>query len=412
MTNRDAGDKFRGFTLQKARAVYSLLRSINRRGIEIRHQFYLSAAVEADDDVAIVKGDGEYVEKIFEQNKDLQSKGNLTLNSKDVQKSIVNFIDVWIHNRKSEATSFIFYTTCGIGKERETEKTKELGIVLPAEPILELLKNHILEDSFLETIIIPYMSSMYSDAYQDIEDNRSAILEDWDIEKWKIFLGQIEWSFSSMTVRELDEKILDEIRACPLFRSSLSGREKSIAALIEQHLERLMANPDYVQRFMHLSDIKMIFTEAEMYDTNLDDYSGELLDKIQVDDLRDLSEKLTSVCPSLDTRIINLYKLFAAETLIEEGSQANLRPYKSEKYQIYTAIEEYLINHYEKLKSMKKEELQSQLEIITNLACNRILTERADYHYPFSNKVSIKNLVFGLFDQCYIAFDGDSPDES
>ncbi len=409
MINRDAGDKFKGLTLQKVRAVYSVLKALNTSQKKVDLIYF---AIEADDDIQIVESTEGKLNLTFEQNKDLQSKGVLTINSTDVYKSLINFIDIWIRQRESDSIKFVFYTTCNIGKEQTSKVITELELSLPEEPVINIIKSSEIDDGFLEDFFVPYMSEVYRKAYESHDKSYIGIISEWDLEKWKSFLNRIEWVFLGRSVDKIDEEIISEITKCDFYNVSLVGKEKAISARIEQELERRMANDDYVSRFLHLSDIKLIFKEAESDDIDFDDITGEILDQIDVTDTRDVQQKINSVCPSASGRVLNHYKILASEALLVERSQKFPHPFKSQKYQIYTAVQDYIIRNSEDLLELNEKALIGVLDSMCDLAIQRVKVDKADFRYPVNDDQSIRNMVFGLLDQCYIAFDGEVSIES
>lgn len=401
--NRDAGDSFKGLTLQKARTVYSLLKSINMSNGDAKY-FYVYGAIEADDDVNILIHENGQSENILEQNKNTQNTKNLTFNSTEVKKSIINFIDNWIYQRESNSVKFIFYSTSGIGKENETDLIKQLNLSLPKDPILNILMIGKFDDDFLNKFLIPYIIEFYIIDYKDNDKNNLSIIQEWECSDWRIFLNQIKWFFISKSTEEIDNDIIDEIRKCSFYNSLLINKEKLIAARIEQELERRMANQDFPSRFINLSDIKLFFKEAEPLECKQDDCTGELLAQIDINDTRNISEKIESTCEFNNIELISFYKLKASEALLEEKAQNYLRPYTSQKYQIYTAVNEYLVKNKSIFMEITEIELIKEIDKICEIAIKRIQVERKDFIYPLRNDISIKNIVYGLLDQCYIAF--------
>lgn len=406
MINRDAGDKVKGFNLQKNRAIYSILKSIEE--YKDCNMFYSQIALEADDDVNISLNIEGEVKKSFEQDKNIESSSKLTFNSEDILKSLVNFMDIWISNRSSKNVNFIFYSTSEYGLESKKNKSKiiqDLQLTLPENPILEYLKNKTIDSDFLENFLKPYLIHIYRTYYEKHLESNIKIIEAWDTQSWIDFFNSIFWIFQGENNNELENLIIDEIRNCKFFNHSLIGKEELIYSRLEQELNKKMISNDYSQRFLHLSEIQLIFKQVESVQVSKMDKSGTQLDEIDITDTRDVKKKILDVCKDYNNKLLVDYKLRAGTSLIEEKSEICQRSVKSQKFQIYLAINDYILSNIDNFNNKTKIEMKNEIDKIFDIAIKTITEERSDYYYPLNNEVSVKNMVISLLEECYVAFD-------
>lgn len=115
--NRDAADKTKGFRLQKLRAATLLLKAAN----DLSNVNFYYAAIEAEEDVTIIKTVNLSTEQIIEEDKNYSSDSNFTIYSEAVLNTLVSFFDIYIgkwHKSQSTVFNFSFYTTTNFGKRK------------------------------------------------------------------------------------------------------------------------------------------------------------------------------------------------------------------------------------------------------------------------------------------------------
>lgn len=117
LINRDAADKTKGFRLQKLRAATLLLKAAN----DLSNVNFYYAAIEAEEDVTIIKTANLSTEQIIEEDKNYSSDSNFTIHSEAVLNTLVSFFDIYTgkwHKSQSTVFTFSFYTTTNFGKEK------------------------------------------------------------------------------------------------------------------------------------------------------------------------------------------------------------------------------------------------------------------------------------------------------
>lgn len=269
--NREAGDKQKGFALQKLRAISLIFKTLNANP-----NAQILSAIEHEGDVFLFDG------KIFkvEEDKNYDSK-NFTFASPQVLNTLVYFLDYWLKSYKSKNIKFSFYATNEIAKEQNSATTKSLGITLPDDPILQLLSSGKFSEHYLLDSVKKFVVEEYKDQYsKKLSESNHAIISAFNDTDWIEFLGLIEWSFSQPDERELDEIIKSQIGAHPLCISLKFNSYKiaCVKAFLKEEFEFKQTEKDPIFRYVSKDRVENI-----IHQTNLGNISNEVFKHLEVD---------------------------------------------------------------------------------------------------------------------------------
>ena len=400
--NREAGDKAKGFRLQKLRAAKLMLEANETKKVSF---FY--AAIEVLEDVAIIVVSDDETKISLEEDKNYDSSKNFTIFSTAVKNTLVSFFDIYIQKwKESESINLGFYTTASIGKESKKVLDDGTAITLPSTPILELLQSvDVMSDQELSTVHSVLIEEYQKQYSSKVNKGNLETLEKYSLDKFKNFLKRITWCFGQEDELNLKKSILDAIKNSKLYNYKVANKEETILSLILEKLEERQTSPDYFERFLHSAEIELIFKQAE----------SEEVDKVcdpvwshvktlesEITDKRNLEEKVLSVCPEYDLKLI---KLLARQACISKTEQSNNnKTFLSMKYRIYIACEEYFMKNGKQVKSSPVELNQIIADLKTN-ATSSIEELKKSYFYTTSHQQALDGVVMDLIDTCFIAFD-------
>jgi len=398
---RDAAAQSKGPRLQKLRAAELLLDSLDKYEL-----VNVCCATELDDDVTLTTASTTETQKLNEQNKQFDDAVTFTFASDAVLNSMVNFADCWIEQRLSTKVVFAFYAPNNIGQEHQSERTKKLGIVLPSEPILKYLVDSKLDEPNVLPSVKSFVLHEYKKQYKKHKKlGNIAIIEKWSDADWKAFLSQIRWKLGAEDAKALKETLLKKIAKAPCYSASLVGREAIILSCILEKFDEKQLAHDFPQRFVHLSEIRLIFRDVEAGSPRNPDPTWSEFERIECSDKRNLKDKVTGVCNGVRPETITRLQRRASASLAEQQQTGHSKPLLSLKYQIYDECEEKLSKLRQTSTSLTEQQLEQVLSELYESAKQRIKSRSADYSYPFTNEQAIRDMVLELFDSCYLSFD-------
>jgi hypothetical protein len=399
---RDVGVQSKGPRLQRLRACELILEGF-AHDIE---QAY--SAVEVSGDVFLSKSGKTSTDNYTEEDKNY-SDTNFTLLSQEVINSLVIFIDIWIQWRYSDKLSFGFYTTANIGKEqRNSAKAQALGITLPAKPLLE----HLSTQDFSDPNVLPATKTFILDEYEAQYKSKKhkgnlVELQGWDDQTWKSFLGLIRWRFGQEDHVAVEQRVLKAIKQCPEYDQRHVGKEHIILALLMELFDKKQGLPDPAQRFVHKSDVTLVFRDVAVGDAKLPDPTWEMWSKLpSPTDQRHIKDKLLAACPTVKEATVARLARKVAASQYEQKAFEHDKGLLALKYHVYETCIELLDQHLTEADELSEEEVRQRISRLTQAAVTRLQSKSADYKYPFSNSPSIEDLVLELFDSCFLAFNG------
>lgn len=399
--SRDAAAQQAGIRLQRLRAVSLLLDALDQS-----KSSHVLCATEYDGDVCLLKAPGRTPNLYSEENKNYAPDSNFTFASSEVLNTIVIFLDSWLSKNASPNCRFGFYATNGIGKERESERTKSLAISLPASGVLDCLKRYDLDDPALLDCVKKFVLDEYSKQYPGENKGFLSVIERWNDSSWKSFFKLIDWRFGQPDEIELESEIRSKIRSSSHFNENLTGKESLIISAAVDLFDTSSADP--TERFVHGSQLQMIFYQAQAGALKRVDPNWKAWEKIDAPtDLRNLREKLVDACPSISNSVIQSLSRKAASGTYEINEYKDDKSIRALQFQIYDVCFDRLLVVQKKFELVTPTEQQIEdcvHELVAAIVL-RLESLSKDYTYGITNADSFRNLLLNLFDSCFLAFD-------
>jgi len=247
--NREAGDKTKGFTLQKQRALALFFETIKSHP-----NSHVNVAIEFQGDVFLQNDEVGYIE----EQKNYEELSTFSFNSPQILNTLVYFLEIWISERKSDSIKFGFYSTNKTTKENNTERTKELEIELPDDGLLNLViaKNYdekkLVLDSVRKYLVNEYSKQYSTDVNQDLDD----------VSLTK-FLDSIDWFFEQDNEKDYEEEILNKIKESE-FASYLINNHQPyfVYAALMVALEKKQDETDLLLKFLKKDSVELCFLKV------------------------------------------------------------------------------------------------------------------------------------------------------
>jgi hypothetical protein len=398
--SREAGDKAKGFRLQKLRAAKLILEAM-----ENHQQAMIYTAIEVVEDVTVTVSSNSGTQDYFEEDKNFDSATNFTIFSSPVLNTLVSFFDIYTNQWKNSSNVVLgFYTTAGIGKERKSELENGEKIALPKESILKLMQEKKVEAS-VATEVKKILVEEYRKQYASkTTPGYLKTLEDCTPSDFLTFLAAIKWHFCDEDEIALKQSVLRQIGASSSFSFKVANKEEIILALMLEKIDERQNWPNFSTRFLTSSDVKLIFKEAESEESVLLDPTWADLKKLELEikDKRNLHEKVSSVCADVSVARIRMMARLACRSKNEQlnGNKSFL----ALQYRVYEACEEHLCSSsYSPPQSAV--DFEALVQLLNAKALAAVNELKTDYTYSISNGETIKGIVMDLADRCFIAFE-------
>jgi hypothetical protein len=404
--NRDAADKTKGFRLQKLRAATLLLRAAN----DLSNVNFYYAAIEAEEDVTIIKTVNSNTDQIIEEDKNYSPESNFTIHSEAVLNTLVSFFDIYIgkwHRSPSTVFTFSFYTTTNFGKEKKKELADGTIIELPDRPILEILQSSSDIPDNIASVVKTILLVEYKKQYEKMPGNGYLkVLEDIDLEQFKVFLNKINWLSGQEDESELQRSAEALIKSCKYYQLSMCGKEQLILAKILDKIDEKQHFSDFAERFINSAEVELIFkmAESEVNEQLLDPLWKEIQElSANIIDKRNLEEKLLNSCPTYPKSKIATLARKACSSKTEE--EASNKSFLSLKYRVFEACENYFFDNEKFSGTVNQISIDATIKSLQQRAADTIEELKKDYTYTVSNKETINGIVVNLIDSCFICFD-------
>ncbi|WNH11152.1 NACHT domain-containing protein [Thalassobellus suaedae] len=247
--NREAGDKTKGFTLQKQRALALFFDTIKSHP-----NSHVNVAIEYQGDVFLQNDEVGYIE----EQKNYEEFSTFSFNSPQILNTLVYFLEIWISEKQSNSIQFGFYSTNKTTKENNTERTKKLEIELPDDGLLNLLiaKDYDEKKLVLDSVR-KYLVDEYSNQYS--EDVNEAL----DDKSLTNFLNSIDWFFEQDNEKDYEEDILKKIKDSE-FASNLknSYHPNFVYAALMVALEKKQDETDPLLKFLKKDSVELCFLKV------------------------------------------------------------------------------------------------------------------------------------------------------
>jgi hypothetical protein len=400
--NTDADSSLKGLGLQKIRAVERLLDAL------LNNKKAIMCTIEYVDDVLQLDISRDIPEYTTEQNKSYGSP--FSLNSKEIKNSMRIFLDNWLGTvEASESIQFVFYTNTSIMKESRVGVLRNLEQKLPKEPILQLLMDKRYKEAlpFVKPVIEDYYIEQHKKHTDDIAPYKQ-LLDNMNDTKWISFLQLIEWNFGKADEQIVRVNVEERVKKlCLIYNIDVKYVSTIIAVLIDMVESRTFEN-DFLKRIVHVGEVKSLFLEKSLEAKVIHslDPIHTRWDEIQCDDIRNLQDKIISVCPEFDKDELDFLSDEYADGAFEQKHHYDIRSVKAYNYRIYNVCRRLI------KRKLKEHQVTFVEHEITNLIeelvleAEKVIRDKAQtYDVAYKDTDMIKKSILILFEECYLAFD-------
>lgn len=402
--NRDASAQVLAIRLQKLRAMNLLL-----EGMEASEAAHVYCAIECGGDAVVVRSDQNETSEYSEEDKNYDEDTAFSFASQEVLNSMVLFIDSWLKRLASPNLYFGFYSTNGIKKERLAGRAASLGITLPEEPILNLLR----DGKFDHTHLLPAVQAFVLDEYRVQYAAKTpagylAEIQGWTPDNWKGFLLKVRWHLGQADEASVETDVIVRLRKSQYFDQTLVGKESLILGAFMDEIERAVKKQDPTERFVHAAQLRCLLSELRVGAYKKIDPTWKAWDDLPPpSDTRNLKEKLLDTSKTIDNFLIESLSRKAAKGAYELHEYKDDKSFRALRYQIYDVCFDKLIpviaRH--KVTPLSDAEIAACVEDLM-VAVNAHLADKLkDFTYVIRNEDSLRALLLNLFDSCYLAFD-------
>jgi hypothetical protein len=398
IVNREASDTYKGFRYQKLRLARKMMQLL-----KANKDAYIIGFPEYRDDSYIL---GEK-DKILEQDKEYDN--NFTINSKEVRKALVNFLDNYLELRKDPNLVFIFHTNVELVKERKSSMMEELKLEPLDLPVLQYL----IDRNYSE-MVISFVSKVilftYKEENQEQEDVYFQQAQKMTEQDWKSFFNCIYFEFGQADINTLEEELINEIKLCPYYEELHVGRETNIKSSLLEMLDKRMKETEILKKAFNSDSLRNIFLELKDKEKILPSdpiYTAwEIIesDKETTNDIRNLREKIENICKDFNNGNINRLNL-EATTAKSEIMRLDKKHRNSLKVRVYESMGKYFDDIFDYKDIYNYDELKKCISQLKETVVSEINDLKLDYNYGLSNSRIIEKLVMMLIDECFYSFD-------
>lgn len=400
-----ADSNIKGMGLQKLRATERLLEAI------ILEKQGIYCTIEYVDDVIEMDFSKENTCIQTEQNKNYKSA--FSINSDEVKNSLRIFLDTWRRVEYDENMTFMFYTNTSIAKEKSVGVIKKLGLKLPKEPVLKLLISKEYDQAL--PIIVPVLKDYYISQHNTNSNSKEDakfyenLINGYSDETWKTFFQLIEWKFNEENEKTLRFKLESTVKnVCDKLDVDSKYSDKILSCIL-QLIEEKSLEKNFLNRMVSVSDIKLLFKDFERkvrVEERIDPVHKKW-DELDKSDIRDLEEKIKSVCPNFDEDDLEDLQTDFAEGKFEQDSYREIKAVKAYNYRIYNICRRRIRDILKKKDEYKfsEEEINNILDELTQVSEKHILDKAKTYEIPYKDTDMVKKFILILFQECFLALD-------
>lgn len=400
-----ADSNIKGMGLQKLRATERLLEAI------ILEKQGIYCTIEYVDDVIEMDFSKENTCIQTEQNKNYKSA--FSINSDEVKNSLRIFLDIWRRVEYDENMTFMFYTNTSIAKEKSVGVIKKLGLKLPKEPVLKLLISKEYDQAL--PIIVPVLKDYYISQHNTNSNSKEDakfyenLINGYSDETWKTFFQLIEWKFNEENEKTLRFKLESTVKnVCDKLDVDSKYSDKILSCIL-QLIEEKSLEKNFLNRMVSVSDIKLLFKDFERkvrVEERIDPVHKKW-DELDKSDIRDLEEKIKSVCPNFDEDDLEDLQTDFAEGKFEQDSYREIKAVKAYNYRIYNICRRRIRDILKKKDEYKfsEEEINNILDELTQVSEKHILDKAKTYEIPYKDTDMVKKSILILFQECFLALD-------
>lgn len=401
--NRDASDKYKGFRYQKFRVAIKMLQLMKQ------NQKNIIALPESREDGHFIDENGhEHLEqdKLYEK--------SFSFNSSEIQKTMINFLDNYIELKKDPFINFVFFTNTSYVGENQTKKLTSIGLSVLEKPVIEYLIN---EDFNKEVVsfISKYLIHTYKETY-DIEKDKPdtyhvnyLTIEKMEHDDWVEFLEKISFEFGKSDLETLSLELDREIKECQFFSAEHFGKENLIKGNLLDMIDDRMTQKHITQKIINVDSVRIIYKEAEsLVSESLIDsiYSfwEDVEDELEGKTLRDLKEKILSVCPDFKDKTIKRYTREAI-TVKDEIKQFDKRQINSLKYRVFESMGDFFDEKFILQERFTHEDLNDVILSLKEVVVADLNQLKKDYNYGIRNDITVQKVAMLLINECFYSFD-------
>ncbi len=371
---------------------------------EDRAIFY--TAIEDVEDVSHTKVSGDDVGAYYEEDKNYHEYHRFTIFSPAIKNTLVSFFDIYIGSWKASGEVKLgFYTPAKFGKERKKFTIDGAKIDAPKKPILEsLASGGALSDNVVKMVKSVVLEEYGQQYLEKASKGHLSTLSEMHVSVFRKFLNKIVWHFESEDERKLKGTVIRLIRESKLHNFRIANKEEIIFSILMEILDERQSELSLARRVVNASDVKLIFKQAESEESDfVMDPTWEELKRIEkgITDKRNLSEKITSVCPGYGKKKLKHLARLACRSKTEQ--MYSNRSFLSLKYRVYEACSEYFFTDDCIVSS--EAEIDKAIKELNKISKEQIEELKKDYAYTVSNSQAVSGIIMDLFDSCFVSFD-------
>lgn len=406
LIQRESPATFRAPRLQKFRAVQLLFDAINDNPNSLVY-----VGLEIMEDVLLrVSGQDSGTEETYEQDKNYDPEASFSFVSDEILNTLCSFFDVWMTKSLSPNIKFTFYATNSTTKENNTQRMQDLGVTMSEDGFLISLVNGDIEKEHVLDGILKIFIDEYKRQYRKArKQGFTSTIDTLSSDEWKSFFNSIDWSFNSSDEEVTRAELIEKAKECIHYNEFLKGQEDAIVNYIAELVEGKAAFTDETMRYVSNVELENVYLKlnAETTSVKENDPVWEDWDDLPApEDKRNISEKIIGVCAEYDSKSLGLIarKVAASKRVGNRGSIS--KDYKSLKYRVFLACEGRLIELLRnKPATLSNEIIDSWFNELKSIANDTIQDLKSDFNYSMSSSVIIEEVVYELFDSCFLAFD-------
>lgn len=408
--NRDASKSQKGPQLQRLRAAHFIFEAIADSTVS-----HCYAAVEAVGDASVRTARPDGSNTYSEEDKAYDASSLLSFASEAVLNTMVIFLDQWFDSGLAKNVRFGFFTPAGIAAEANSDRTRRLSISPPASGILKQLAEGRTRDAELVECVRALVLDEYATQYKDhpLSGHHDKI-EAWTGEDWITFLSLIDWRMSAPDEHECENRLLKDVKACRFYKPCHQDREEYIASRLTALLESKQRLSDPLDRRVSDSDVENIFLKLQHEpDIRPTDATWQAWQRLPAPvDQRGLVDKFGQACSRLSRSTLDRYQRQAADALLEFDAHSQDKNVLAMRYQIYDVCESELARILSATTLTSESDLVALTDSLVTTALQRVEARARDYAYKVTNPAFVRNIVYSLFQECYLSLQSsDTPEE-
>ncbi|PFL14042.1 hypothetical protein COJ07_28575 [Bacillus cereus] len=398
-TKRDAGDKSKGFRLQRLRAIKLLFDQMEKKDEHVA----VFASTEYLDDVYIKTVTNKDSITYTEGDKNYDPSKKFSFMSKEVTNSLIIFLDNWLNCDFSKSLYYCFYTNVNYTNERNTKLLEKLEITLPDKPILECLINNKIDDKVIECIKKRLVYE-YEEQYKGKKSmGYLNVIKKFNNENWKDFLSRISWKFGQYDNKELEKLLVEKIKNRSFYTDvDVTGKEKFIIDILVGIFSEQEEYSDSAVRQVSAVHVENVLLKMSKDIVKKDDPAYSVWENLnEPTDTRGLKQKILDVDLNYEIFEIGTKARDIAGIKAEYASLTD-RQKGSYRYRVFEASQRKLTYL---LKNAEEVNVEDWLEEMFIEAKNHLEDVSKDYVYPLKSDNAIKGAILELIDSCFLSFD-------